>query len=242
MCIKGGKRCKIDVDKVNAHRRDRHAVRTAAILVNKITKEHGKDFAGDVAAAGLLINSPLIAKAYALAVKAHSGVRRTSGDAYINHPLRVAGRLQQRGFNAEVIAVGLLHDAVEDSPMTLGTLRKHGFSARVVSGVDSVTKRPGEKYEDTIVRATRHPIGRLVKLDDNFDNSSDEQLAVFPPEKQERQRNKYAPARISIITGINNVPAHELMTLGDGFYSDYQIEGSDSEIADIFKQNNHNLL
>lgn len=148
------------------------------------------------------LTSPVVRKAYIIACIAHNGVDRKSGEPYINHPLRVAKHLESLGYNDEVVAVALLHDTVEDSDLTLEDLRKHGFSARVVSGVDSVTKREGEKYVDTIQRASQHPIGRVVKLADNLDNSSVEQLKPFSPEKRAKQISKYKQPRLTLIIAI----------------------------------------
>lgn len=230
----GRERCKVNTPVVNAKRRDRYHVKTATAMVDEVIAEQGSDWVGDVEGIGLLINSPLIAKSYALAVKAHAGVRRSSQEVYLNHPLRVARALQEAGFNHEVIAVALLHDAVEDSDMTLGTLRRHGFSERIISGVDSVTKRDGETYESAIERASAHPIGRLVKLSDNLDNSSDEQLAPFSPQKQEKQRAKYIPARAKLKRSIIDNPVETMMDSSQGFHVGYKIKISSDVVSSIF--------
>lgn len=219
----GGRRCQHDSNAYNARRRDRHAVKTARILIDSVIEEQGDEWVGSESI-GLEINSPLVAKSYAIAVQAHAGVKRSSGEVYLNHPLRVARRLQENGFNEEVVAVALLHDAVEDSPLTLGKLRQLGFNERIISGVDSVTKREGEKYESAVIRAASHPIGRLVKLSDNLDNSSPEQLAPFSKERQERQKAKYEPARFLIMKSILERPVDVLIASGiKGFTRGYQI-------------------
>lgn len=230
----GGKRCEINRGAVNSRRRDRHAVKVATGIVDESIEKHGAEFTGDVNGIGLLINSPLIAKSYALAVQAHAGTKRVSGEVYLNHPLRVARKLQEAGFNDEVIAVALLHDAVEDSNLTLGGLRKHGFSERIISGVDSVTKRPGEDYKDAILRASKHPIGRLVKLSDNLDNSSDEQLAPFSEERQAKQRRKYIPARAVILRSIMDNPTDRMVSSTPGFHAGYKIKINSEILGTIF--------
>lgn len=148
------------------------------------------------------LRNAVVAKAYALAVSAHRNVDRKSGEPYINHPLRTAKRLERLGYNHEVIAAALLHDAVEDSDMTLGDLRRHGFSDRIVEAVDSVTKRPGEEYVAAVLRASQNAIGQLVKLSDNLDNSSPEQLKPFNEEKRQKQIRKYSPARGVLVRAI----------------------------------------
>lgn len=180
----GGQRCSR-----SAHAR---VMARAQASIRATLDEIGEEWGGQFQ---VELSSPVIAKAYDLAVQAHSYVRRTSGEAYINHPLRVAIALQSRGFSDEVIAIGLLHDAVEDSDMTFESLRRRGFSEFVVTGVESVTKREGEEYLDAVRRAAAHPGGRLVKLADTSDNSSPEQLAPLPEAKRQRVTIKYAAAQ-----------------------------------------------
>ena len=152
------------------------------------------------------ISHPQVGKAFAVAVNAHKDVVRKSGEAYINHPLRTAQRLQQAGYNHEVVATALLHDAVEDSDLTLDDLKAMNFSPRIITGVDAVTKREGEDYTEAVERAAEHPIGRVVKLSDNLDNSSEEQLKPFDEAKRAKQIRKYGPARLRLLNAINGKP------------------------------------
>ena len=198
-------------------------IRSSEKVIDGVITEQGSEWLGDVESIELKLDSPLVAKSYALAVKYHAGVKRKSGEPYINHPLRVAQRLQEAGYNNEVVSVALLHDTVEDSELTLGRLRKLGYSERVISGVDSVTKRPYETYPETIDRARRHPLGRLVKLSDNFDNSSEEQLKPFSKEKRAIQRAKYEPARKMLIFEIRSQPSEELVLAMKEFDNGYKI-------------------
>lgn len=158
---------------------------------------HG-DFANMVT-----LESQLLADAYVIAVNGHMGTDRLTTEAYINHPLRVAQRIQQAGYSPEHVAIGLLHDVVEDSELTLPDLVTLGFSDFIVGGVDSVTKRSGENYPDAVQRAGKHPGGKIVKLADNLDNSSQDQLAPFTAEKRAKQERKYAPARVTLLVAIS---------------------------------------
>lgn len=210
-------------------------IRFSENAINEVIENQGSEWLGDVEGIGLKINSPLIAKSYALAVKYHAGVKRKSGEPYVNHPLRVAQRLQEAGYNSEVVSVALLHDTVEDSELTLGQLRKLGYSERVISGVDSVTKRAGETYPMAIDRARRHPLGRLAKLSDNFDNSSEEQLAPFSEEKRAIQRAKYEPARKQLIFEIRSQPSEELVLAMKEYDNGYKIWNKKSPQSFFFK-------
>src|SRR5690606_41642447 len=56
---------------------------------------------------------------YRLAAGAHKGQLRRSGEPYITHPLAVAGIVARYGMDDVTIAAALLHDAVEDTVLTL---------------------------------------------------------------------------------------------------------------------------
>lgn len=63
--------------------------------------------------------SKLIDRAIVFAVQAHDGQKSKGTDLpYIAHPFSVAMILMQAGCDEEVVAAGLLHDAVEDTPVT----------------------------------------------------------------------------------------------------------------------------
>lgn len=80
-----------------------------------------------------------IISAYEFAAKAHEGQKRSSGQAYIIHPLAVAYTLLELGMDTDTICAALLHDVVEDTPATLDDLKKR-FGQDVAMLVDGVTK------------------------------------------------------------------------------------------------------
>ncbi|MCM1008486.1 MAG: bifunctional (p)ppGpp synthetase/guanosine-3',5'-bis(diphosphate) 3'-pyrophosphohydrolase [Ruminococcus flavefaciens] len=80
-----------------------------------------------------------IISAYEFAAKAHEGQKRSSGQAYIIHPLAVAYTLLELGMDTDTICAALLHDVVEDTPATLDGLKKR-FGQDVAMLVDGVTK------------------------------------------------------------------------------------------------------
>lgn len=102
-----------------------------------------------------------------LAVKAHEGQKDLSGKAYILHPMRVMASLGSYGATAMI--VGVLHDVVEDTKITLKEIEEV-FGKEVADGVDAVSRREGEDYFEYIRRAAQHPIGKLVKAADLRDN------------------------------------------------------------------------
>lgn len=89
--------------------------------------------------------TPVI-KAYELAKSAHAGVFRKSGEPYIIHPIAVANILADLELDMEVIAAGLLHDVVEDTPYTYEDI-KELFGKDIADLVDGVTKLGKIKYQ-----------------------------------------------------------------------------------------------
>ncbi|MCC6986356.1 MAG: bifunctional (p)ppGpp synthetase/guanosine-3',5'-bis(diphosphate) 3'-pyrophosphohydrolase [Anaerolineales bacterium] len=81
----------------------------------------------------------LVIRAYNIAEEAHREQKRHSGEPYINHCIAVAKILSELKVPAEVVAAGLLHDTVEDTPITLADIRSEfGDTVRLL--VDGVTK------------------------------------------------------------------------------------------------------
>ena len=117
------------------------------------------------------INMALFIAAGSLARK-----KTWTGTDYAEHYLRVSGVGfgARFGISLEEQIVGILHDVVEDSDWTIEDLREVGFSNKICNAVRSVTKDPNaspkEKYLDASRRASIDPIGRRVKMRDNYDN------------------------------------------------------------------------
>lgn len=86
-----------------------------------------------------VVDRDLILRAYKFAEKAHEGQKRLSGEPYITHCLAVAEILADLQVPPEMIAAALLHDTVEDTPVTLEDL-ENKFGAEIAKLVDGVTK------------------------------------------------------------------------------------------------------
>ncbi|MBR4198311.1 MAG: bifunctional (p)ppGpp synthetase/guanosine-3',5'-bis(diphosphate) 3'-pyrophosphohydrolase [Bacteroidales bacterium] len=81
-----------------------------------------------------------IFRAFSIARKAHSNVRRKSGEPYIFHPLEVATiAVKDIGIGPVGVVCALLHDVVEDTEITLDELRSV-FGDRVAKIIDGLTK------------------------------------------------------------------------------------------------------
>jgi GTP diphosphokinase / guanosine-3',5'-bis(diphosphate) 3'-diphosphatase len=81
----------------------------------------------------------LIQRAFRVAEEAHAQQMRADGKPYVTHCVEVATILAELDAPVPVIVAGLLHDTVEDTPVTLARIREE-FGAEVASLVDGVTK------------------------------------------------------------------------------------------------------
>ncbi len=84
-------------------------------------------------------DTALIQKAMDVAIAAHDGQRRHSGEEYICHPLNVACILVEMGMDSDSVVAALLHDVVEDTRIELDEIRDR-FGDTVAMLVDGVTK------------------------------------------------------------------------------------------------------
>jgi guanosine-3',5'-bis(diphosphate) 3'-pyrophosphohydrolase len=81
----------------------------------------------------------IIRKAYEFSLKHHEGQSRASGEPYLIHPLEVSLVLADMKLDSTAIAAGLLHDAIEDTPVTDEDVRRE-FGDQVAHIVEGVTK------------------------------------------------------------------------------------------------------
>ncbi len=121
-----------------------------------------------------------IRRAYELSEKAHQGQIRRSGEAYIFHPLSVAGILTELKLDLATVATGLLHDTVEDTSVTLKDIETQ-FGKNVALLVDGVTKISQMSFKNTHAKQAENirkmivAMGKdirviLVKLADRLHN------------------------------------------------------------------------
>ena len=110
--------------------------------------------------------TPTLEDALILAATAHRGQIDKAGKPYVLHPIRVMLRVE----SLEERITALLHDIVEDTPVTFDELRGMGYSDTILEALDGVTHRAGESYEEFVERSGRHPVARAVKLADLADN------------------------------------------------------------------------
>lgn len=124
-----------------------------------------------------------------VATKAHEGQTDKGGRPYILHPQTVAGALEL----TEHKIIAYLHDVCEDTLITPDDLRGLGFSERVVTAVDTLTRRDGHSYEEYIEIVRGNEDARQVKMADLCHNMD---LSRIPhPTQRDYQRvEKYKRA------------------------------------------------
>ena len=136
----------------------------------------------------------LIVDAYDVARDAHRDQVRRSGDPYIAHPLGVAMILADLGLDDITLAAALLHDAVEDTSVTLDDLEAR-FGPDVASIVDGVTKLDRLEFDSReaqqaatmrkmLVAMAKDVRVLLIKLADRLHNMRT--IASLPEAKQKR--------------------------------------------------------
>src|SRR5215469_3616648 len=81
----------------------------------------------------------IIRKAYQFSLKHHEGQTRASGEPFLIHPIEVSLVLADMKLDSTAIAAGLLHDAIEDTPVTHEDIRRE-FGDHVTQIVEGVTK------------------------------------------------------------------------------------------------------
>lgn len=107
--------------------------------------------------------------AIVLAIQYHAGQVDKAGVAYILHPLRVMNNVANEGEETMIAAV--LHDAVEDTDLTLEYVRVR-FGVWVANTVDALTRRHDETYKEFIRRISKHEAATKIKIADLNDNLS----------------------------------------------------------------------
>lgn len=135
----------------------------------------------------------LISRAFTFSQQAHAGQQRKNGEPYFNHVFETARILATMHADATTISAGLLHDLLEDTPVTIEDLRNE-FGNEIATLVEGVTKLGHLKYQGTARHAeslrkffiaSAHDIRVVViKLADRLHNVST--LAHVQPEKQHR--------------------------------------------------------
>ena len=125
-------------------------------------------------------DSKQIRKAFKIALQAHEGMRRKSGEPYIFHPLAVAQiAVEEIGLGTTSIVAALLHDVVEDTDYSLEDIKRE-FGSKVARIIDGLTKISGvfdygtsgqaENFRKMLLTLSQDLRVILVKLADRLHN------------------------------------------------------------------------
>jgi guanosine-3',5'-bis(diphosphate) 3'-pyrophosphohydrolase len=165
----------------------------------------------------------LLKQAYHVARDAHEGQMRSSGEPYITHPVAVAINLAKMHLDHETLMAALLHDVIEDTPVTkdeLAELFGHTV-AELVEGVSKLDKlkfdnkeeMQAENFRKMILAMVQDIRVILIKLADRTHNMRT--LGALRPDKRRRIAREtldiYAP--IANRLGIHDIK-NELEVLG----------------------------
>lgn len=132
--------------------------------------------------------------AYVVARDAHQGQTRSSGEPYITHPVAVARILAEMHLDHETLMAALLHDVIEDTPVTKSALAEQ-FGEAVAELVEGVSKLDKIKFRDhkeaqtenfrkMILAMTQDIRVILIKLADRTHNMRT--LGALRPDKRRR--------------------------------------------------------
>lgn len=87
----------------------------------------------------------VVMKAFDVGLLAHEGQKRLSGEPYILHPVAVAQILADMRMDHESIAAAILHDTIEDTPLSKAEIAEQ-FGDAIAELVDGVTKLDKMKF------------------------------------------------------------------------------------------------
>jgi len=136
----------------------------------------------------------LLRRAYIFSGREHKGQVRLSGEPYLSHPLAVAKILAERRLDVTSVAVGLLHDVLEDTLTTREEIESYfGIDiANIVAGVTKISKIPFTSQEKRQAESFRKMILAmvddirviLIRIADRLHNMRT--LHFHKPEQQQR--------------------------------------------------------
>jgi GTP pyrophosphokinase/guanosine-3',5'-bis(diphosphate) 3'-pyrophosphohydrolase len=156
-----------------------------------------------------------IKAAYAFSANAHADQKRMSGEAYITHPLAVAGAVVEWHMDADAICAALLHDVLEDTGTSKRELAEL-FGKEVAELVDGLSKldkmefasyqeAQAENFRKMLMAMARDLRVVLIKLADRQHNL--QTMASMRPDKRRRIAEEtleiYAP--IALRLGLNKL-------------------------------------
>lgn len=136
-----------------------------------------------------------------IAEVAHRGQPDKVGADYIGHPHRIAVSLIAQKASHVAVALGWLHDVVEDTALTLDDIAAaFPLMDDLIAALDAITARPNEPRTDYYDRVKANAIALEVKLVDIADNTDPARTAQLDEATRDRLADKYAKA-LAHLTG-----------------------------------------
>lgn len=124
-----------------------------------------------------------------LAIKNHKSQIDKSGKPYILHPLHVMETVESD--DAKIVAI--LHDIIEDTPVTKEFLLDAGFPSHIVEAICTLTKEDDEDYFEYVKKVAQNELAKEVKLADLRHNMDITRLKTLKDRDLERN-SKYQRA------------------------------------------------
>lgn len=161
--------------------------------------------------------------AYRVGAVAHEGQTRRSGEPYITHPVAVATILADMGMDVETILAAILHDTIEDTPLTHEQLERE-FGSAIAELVEGVTKLDrvrfrsrqeavAESFRKMLLAMARDLRVILIKLADRLHNMRTLGAMDRPAQRRIARETLDIYAPIAQRLGMNRFKA-ELQDLG----------------------------
>lgn len=126
----------------------------------------------------------LLAKAIEIATQAHRGQFDKGGMPYILHPIWVMNKVRHHGILAMI--VGILHDTVEDTDITIEYLAEKGFPEEVLEALELLDFRDTDYKARIKLIFNTNELARIVKLADLEHNMKPQRLKGLRPKDLER--------------------------------------------------------
>jgi len=144
----------------------------------------------------------IIEIALKLAKTYHKDQVDKAGDPYIYHVCRVGTLAGMKGKTAEessrLIAIGLLHDILEDTELSEEDLRRLHPDSVVCDTVVILTRKKDETYAEYIQRVKQDRLATIVKLADLEDHLHSTSRFILP----ESLSKRYRKARKTLLSGL----------------------------------------
>lgn len=182
-----------------------------------------------------------VRKAFTVAMKAHAGVRRKTGEPYIYHPIEVARiAAEDLGLGTTAIVCALLHDVVEDTEYTLDDIRTI-FDDKVAQIIDGLTKIEGvfdyatnsiqsENFKKLLVAMGDDVRVILLKLCDRLHN-----MRTLDSMKQDKQLKIASETQILYVPLAHRLGLYQIKSELEDLATRYINPSGYNEIVDRLK-------